>query len=195
MATIDFSDWDDVEAASDPARIKNGKYICKIRDVKIRYTKKKEQEMLVFFIDVAEGEYKNYFGDMYDRVSARFPEYKYPCCYYQLTGRERELENSGFFRSKLKALIQLIEKCNPGFDWKETGFETAALKGKLIGFKIENKEVEFNGKTLIRTEATLPLSLDEARQPVKEDKKTSPEKKSEEDFFNAKDIPDSDLPF
>lgn len=109
-----------------------GGYVCKILGAKVEQSQS-GKEMLVMRIDIAEGEYKDYFSQAWEEKVQVNKDAKWGCIYRQLT----EGDSTKFFKGMLSA----IEKSNPGYqwDWKESG-----LKGKLVGAIFGEEEFESN---------------------------------------------------
>ena len=63
---------------------------------------------LTLYLDVDEGDYKNYFGEIYKRRLDRGLD-RYPCVYNQRTDE--------FAARYFKRLIRLLERCNDDFDF------------------------------------------------------------------------------
>jgi len=99
-----------------------GGYICKI--VQANETLSNSgKNMLVLLLDIAEGEYKDYFKTQFDRVVKNNPDAKWGGTYRQPT----EGKSVNFF----KGLVTSIEVSN-NFVWP-WGSKELNLKGKLLG--------------------------------------------------------------
>lgn len=102
-----------------------GKYICEIKGAKVVKTRN-GNEQLALQLDIAEGDYKNYYSDRYSNDFERY-------------GTNAKWGNGGIFRQGyegekqlpfFRGLMTCIENSNEGYkwDWNEKG-----LKGKRIG--------------------------------------------------------------
>lgn len=101
-----------------------GKYICEIKNAKVvKSTRGIEQ--LVLQLDIAEGDYKNYYSDLYAADLER-------------SGSKAKWRNGGLFRQGWEGkslpyfhgLMTCIEKSNEGYVWN---WDEKTLKGKKIG--------------------------------------------------------------
>ena len=79
------------------------------------------KNMLQLCVDIADGDFKEYFKNQYGR-DQRYGDAKWRGTYYQLT----EGDSLGYF----KGLIQDIEDSNPGYKFN---FDENTLAGKKIG--------------------------------------------------------------
>ncbi len=92
---------------------------------------KRGNEMLVLEIDIADGEYKDYFAHRYEEKKRFNAEAKWPCNYYQLTeGDERTI-------GRYKGLIMAFEQSNMDYHWD---FNEAGLKGLVVGCIFREEE-------------------------------------------------------
>jgi len=114
-----YPGWENVEENGNFNSLKPGGYIAIIKNVADDANK----ECLKISYDIAEGEFKNYYMDLY---------------------RSQNFWGGNFFRSYkenaisfFKGFITAIEKSNPGYkwDWNEQG-----LKGKKVGIVLQEEE-------------------------------------------------------
>ena len=126
---------------------------------------KSGKEMLVLCFDIADGEYKDYFMDLYtkrhEEAAQKGEQAKYPNngCYYQLT--------EGDFLPRFKHVVNCIEESNPGYTF--TGDEKT-LVGKFFGGVMREEEYESSRdgsiKTTVRCDRIIPVSkMDTAKVP------------------------------
>ena len=78
--------------------------------------------MLQLLLDVADGEYKDYFFNQFNSMGKKYGDVKWRGTYNQLT----EGDSLGYF----KGLIQDIQDSNPGYIFN---FDEKTLTGKKIG--------------------------------------------------------------
>lgn len=112
-------DWDRVEAATEQRRLPPGGYVCGIT----RVEDVPEKEYLLLEYDIAEGEYKNYYRQLY--AARGFWGGKMYKSY-----KERALP---FFKSFAKA----VERSNEGYVWKG---DEQSLKRRLVGLVLADEE-------------------------------------------------------
>lgn len=124
-------EWDNVQAVrggnfTPPA----GGYIGKIKGVKL--TKSKAgKDMLVFTLDIAEGEFAGYFTKRYERRLETNENAKYPA-----NGLYRQVVE-GDSLGRFKGLIMALEESNPKFEWN---WDESKLVGLRVGLVIREKE-------------------------------------------------------
>lgn len=123
-----------------------GGYVCKIIGAKIDNTNWGDK--LVLAIDVADGEYKDFFQRDFDNNTNE--DKKWRGTYRLGIPADDGSENDGYAKKRFNNFIYALEDGNPGysFDWDEK-----KLKGKIIGLVFRNKEWEFNGRSGWTTEA------------------------------------------
>ena len=106
-----------------------GGHICKIMGVKEQKSKT-GRDMIVISLDIAEGEQKGYYTDLYKKDTKPIDQKKWGCVVYQLVEDNDGNTNRGF-----KTFINSVAKSNKGFDetkiWDEKFCEY--FKDKLIG--------------------------------------------------------------
>jgi hypothetical protein len=111
--------WNEVEEAQEFKRLGVGGYICKITSA----TDEVEKEYLKLEYDVADGEFKNYYKELFDKK--QFWGGKFIRSY-----KEKALP---FF----KGFITSVEKSNNGFKFDN---DESKLIGKLVGLVIGEEE-------------------------------------------------------
>lgn len=168
-------DWNSVEEAKGFEKLPAGGYICGITAVEDVPSK----EYLKFEFDIAEGEHKNRFRNLYEAKG-------FWAANFIKSYKEKA---QGFFKKMLTA----FEKSNAGFKFID---DEKTFKRKLIGLVLGYEEYTgADGSTKERLIVTDFLSVDEIRQG----KFTVPELKrlndnNGSDAFAA-DEEDDDLPF
>lgn len=156
--------WDNTSAVMGAGfpKLPAGKYVCKVVNVKIGLSKN-GAEMLTFAVDVAEGEYKDFFRKQFDRKKETNSDAKWPCQYYQLT--------QGDSMGRFKGLLAAFELSNPGYTWQWGTDCELSLRGLKIGGIFREEEYLGNdGKKhdSVKCYALLPTDdLEEATVPPK----------------------------
>ena len=153
--------YDQAQAVSSGTRqdLPAGGYVLKIMGAKEVLSKTKKP-MLELLLDVAEGEYKNFFSAAW-KADTRENK-KWGCKYYQMLTPE----SAAYF----KGLVQDIEKSN-NFTWD---FDETKLKNKLIGMLFRREEFQkTKGGTGFSTKPFQPMVASDIRNG----KFTTPEDK------------------
>ncbi len=112
-------DWNTVEEVKDFEKLPAGGYVCGITSVE----DKADKEYLYLEFDIAEGEYKNYYRNLYDNKG-------FWGAHFIKSYKEKA---RGFFKKMLIA----FEKSNSGFKFNN---DEKTLKRKLIGLVIGYEE-------------------------------------------------------
>ncbi len=141
-----------------------GVYVGKIVNVKLDKSKAGD-EMLVLAMDIAEGEYRDFYRKIFDRKMSykkEGQEVKWPCQYYQLTRKDEQTIG------RFKGLLTCIEMSNDGYHWNR---EETSLRGKVCGVIMREEEYLGNDNkphTTTRCYAIIPISeMDNATVPEK----------------------------
>lgn len=138
-----YVDLTNVQEAGSYKRIKPGGYICRIQKV----TDVFDKEYLKIEFDIADGEFKGYYRDLYNRFG------NWTGNYCQSYGNN----SLPFF----KALITAIEKSNNGYKFD---FNEHTLAGKYVGFVFGEEEyINPSGEVKTRVKPTLARSVEAIR--------------------------------
>lgn len=142
-----INDFDKIkESGNGFNRIPAGGYIARILDV----LDVPEKQYLKISFDIADGEYKNFFANVYkndDRDNKKWPA------------------GGSFIRSykdralpMFKAFVTSVEKSNSGFKFD---FDETKMQGKLVGLVLADEEYLSNtGKVRTRTYMSATRSVD-----------------------------------
>ena len=185
--------WENTSAYGDFEPLELGGHVCRI--IKVEETKSKTgKDMIVVYVDIAEGEQTGYFRKQFDENTT--PDRKWPNggTYYQLLEDADGNTNRGF-----KTIIESVKKSNGDFNedaiWNENFCEF--FKGKYVGcvfgreqyLNRENKP-KFATKIFnFRDVETIHKGVD-----VPEDKLLEPAQ-APKGFTNANSFADEDVPF
>jgi hypothetical protein len=162
-----------------------GVYKCAVKKTEVKLSKK-GQEMLVLSFDICEGEYANYFMDMFkkrhEEATAKGEQAKWPnqAVFYQLT--------QGDFLPRFKYCIECFEESNPGFTF--TG-EEKALVGKVFGAVMREEEYRSQRdgqvRTSVKCDRIVPVSkIESTKVPsVKKLKEDSQPALSQQDWTES----------
>jgi len=128
--------WGQIEEAKEFERLSSGGYVCKI----VKIIDNPAKEYLQVFMDVAEGEYKDYGKEAEKRNNNDWS--------YIRMFRSYKDTAQGMFKGFLSAL----EKSNPGFKANDFDGDENKLVGMFIGIVLGFEEYEKNDGTLnVRT--------------------------------------------
>lgn len=151
------ANWKNIKADDGSFKgLEAGVYKMVVKQATVKQSKS-GKEMLVICFDIAEGEYKDYFMDLYtkrhEEAAQKGETAKYPNngCYYQLT--------QGDFLPRFKHVINCFEESNSGYTF--TGDEKS-LVGKFFGGVMREEEYESSRdgsiKTTVRCDRIVPVS-------------------------------------
>ena len=118
-------DYDQTQAFGEYKPLPAGGYVCRIMAVE-ETTSQNGNDMLKISLDIAEGEFKNRFADMY-RSDTR-QDKKWGCVAYQLVYDTNGGTNRGF-----KSFCTAAEESNPGFTIQWGPAFGECFKNRLIG--------------------------------------------------------------
>lgn len=161
-----------------------GGYICRIVEAKEQRSKS-GRNMLVLGLDIAEGEYKDFYLKQFQRRHEENPDTKWSCLYYQLT--------DGDSVGRLKGLLMALDESNEGFSLASWDWDEKKLKKLLCCGVFREEEYLNNGK--VRTSVKCISILPKADLPtvkVPEKKTLEPSQQNNGGWGN---IPDEMIPF
>lgn len=132
-----------------------GGYICQIRQAVVE-NPGTDKESLALIFDVAEGEYKGYYAEQFNKKFSTNPDAKWQGTYRQFVNGK----GTPFF----KGLITAIENSNTGYkwDWNEN-----TLRGKMFGAVMGQEEyLNGNGDMKLSTKCRFIRSVEQIRKGV-----------------------------
>lgn len=157
---ISDDDWNNIKAA-EPGEFTSltaGGYVCKIIHAEFG-TSKAGNDMLILDIDIAEGDFANYFQN----TVKRFNQSNWPNSgvYRQLV-----LSNDKTLSPFFKGLIEIIEQSNSNFVARQDGgINPASLVGKLCGFVFAEEDyTKQDGSDATRIVVRTPKTVDDIRE-------------------------------
>jgi hypothetical protein len=136
-------------------------YVCLI--VKAALQKSSNgNDMLVLYLDIAEGKYKGYYTDLFKSADEQHKKWKgkFHLILPKPTDYSNNREQYDRATKNYKRLITCIENSNKGFEFK---FNTEQLKNKLVGFEFAEEEWEWNGKSGFTVKPRFPRSAESIR--------------------------------
>ena len=197
-----IENWNEIEAKGmdDFKALPIGAYECKIINAVENHNEQSGKTTLKVMVDIASGEYKDYFKKRYDSNTAIDRKWDNNATKFLAF----EGENTSFF----KGFITIVENSNIGYKWN---WEESTLRDKkLVGvFQYEQYEKQ-DGTKALKVRLTKFRSLDklgeiEVSDSVKmldgtyrsyDDYMESQERKAENIFGeNLVEISDDQLPF
>ena len=194
MAFRKPKDYDDVKVG-EPRILPADGYICKI--LKAEETESKTgKPMIKFYFDIADGDFKGYFRDMFDgwKKAADDPQsVKWP-----FTGTKWVMlyDSEGATNRDFKSLCTALEDSGTTV-WKNDMFDAGALKDASLGIIFRREEHEYNN---IKSWRTVPWgfrsvkAIQDGTYTVPEDKALAP-KVSIEDITDSFSAAEDDIPF
>ena len=144
--------YDNAEKYTEGRRLEAGGYICKIINVKEQVSKN-GNEMLVLAFDIAEGEFKDFYKEGYEKNTSE--DKKWRGNFYMMVPPE-DAERDNWQLRRFKTNISKFEESNNGyhFDWEHP----EKLKGLLIGMVFGEEEYVANdGSNRL---ATKPMKIE-----------------------------------
>ena len=145
------ADFDNVQAYGDFKPLPAGGYVCRIMGVEETAAKSSGAPMIKISLDIAEGEYKDYFANMYRNDTRADKKWNAGAIVNQLVydTNGNNSTNRGF-----KTFCTAAEESNPGFKIQWGNTFAACFKNKLIGVIFRREEyMGTDGKTHWSTKA------------------------------------------
>lgn len=116
-----------------------GAYVVRILDAREESNKNNSGRHIKIAFDIAEGDYKNFYQDQFDRNTSEDKKWPNDAVYY-LTVPE---DNSpAYVFTNWNSFFADLEDSNNGFVF---GGDVKTLKGKLVGGKFHIEQTEGNG--------------------------------------------------
>lgn len=126
--------YDTTTVTTDFTPLPAGGYVCKIMQVEV--TKSKTGlEMLKISLDIAEGDFKDYFANAYKNDTR--PDKKWGCTAYIVTD-----ESTDYGVKNLKTFITSVEESYSGFNVVWGDKFAACFKGKFVGVVFRREQYE-----------------------------------------------------
>ena len=121
--------YDRNNAVQDFERLPKGAYVLKILNVKFTEGEGNKSDMLRLQVDIAEGEYKDFFKKQFEADTRE--DKKWRGVFDIWCPRNDGSEKDGWTKKTFDTCFAAIEDSNPGFRFNGTDENT--LKGKLVG--------------------------------------------------------------
>lgn len=144
-------DFDNVQAFGDFVPLPAGGYVCRIMGVEETAAKESKAPMIKISLDIAEGQFKDYFANQYRANTRADKKWSYSAIINQLVydTSGNNSTNRGF-----KTFVTSVCESNQGFNvtWGD-GF-AACFKNRLVGVLFGREEyIGTDGKTHWSTKA------------------------------------------
>lgn len=137
MAINRFGDFDKVQSYQDRPQLPTGGYVMRIMGAEVK--ENRIGQYVQVSMDIAEGQYKDFFADDY-RAQDNGPNgRKWHCNYLLNVPVDDGSEKDGWTKRRFKTFTDALEASNDGyhFDWDEKKF-----KGLMIGGLFNIREWE-----------------------------------------------------
>lgn len=140
-----FKGYDETKAYGNAReQLPKGGYVCKIMKATVEQGNYGEQ--LVVALDIAEGEYKDFFANEYRSQDRE--DKKWTGNYYLTVPSDDGSEQDGWAKRRFKTFTSAVEDSNNGYTWN---WDENTLKGKLFGGLFINKERLYQGQIYTNT--------------------------------------------
>lgn len=140
MINYDKKEYEEAQAyTGEYAKLPAGGYICQIKEAKTGKSNS-GNEMLILNIDIAEGEYKDYYLKQYEKRIESATADKPPK--YPNNAILRNILSGKNWIERFKGIITSIEKSNSNFNWESCNGDESKLKGLYVGAIFREEEYE-----------------------------------------------------
>ena len=153
-----FKDYDKVQAYQDRKQLPVGGYVMRIMGAEVK--ENRIGQYVQVSMDVAEGEFKDFFAEDYRSQDGSQKPKVWHCNYLLNVPADDGSERDGWTKRKFKTFTDSLEASNDGyhFDWDEKKF-----KGLLIGGLFNLREWENNGYSGTSTNLAQVCSVEKIR--------------------------------
>lgn len=135
-----YKNWNNVQAAGEFKALKPGGYVLQIKAIREEMSKN-NNPMLIIAFDIAEGEFKNYYGDLFAKDTAADKKWPNGGIHRVMLPKDDGSEEDNKKMSKLKGLVSDLAESNRNYNPNEY-WNTEQMKGKLIGGLFRREEYE-----------------------------------------------------
>lgn len=155
-----FSDYDSIPVyEGDFKNIVPGGYVCKI--VNVRQETCGKWQTLKVAIDIAEGEFKDYYRQRYNQFKEQDPNAKWGGTFTVFLPLNDNSEQDKRTKQAFKRFTTSVEKSNDGYKW---AWDESTLKGKLFGGVFGREQYLSNGTPKFATKCRFANSVDTIRK-------------------------------
>lgn len=186
------TNWDNVKASGENEKLPAGGYVLEVKKAEIK-TSAKGYEYLDLSIEIAEGEYKDFYTNQYKNSTIEPKKYKG----HFRTGVPKDdgSEKDGYTQSNLKAMTNAFEDSNSGYHWD---WDESKLVGLIVGGLFRNSEWEYDGNTGFYTECSRLVDVNKIREgnfKIPKDKLLKKTNTSSAPPAGFEEVNDDDIPF
>lgn len=158
MAIKRFGDFDKVQGYQDRRQLPVGGYVMRIMGAEIK--ENRIGQYVQVSMDVAEGDFKDFFADDYRSQDGTQRARVWHCSYLLNVPTDDGSERDGWTKRRFKTFTDALEASNEGyhFDWDERRF-----KGLLIGGLFNLREWERDGRRGMSTNLAQVCDVEKIR--------------------------------
>lgn len=187
-------DFDTAKATGEYKALDAGGYVCEIIGVDETMSKT-GKKMIKIALDIAEGDEKGRFMEIYKSDTREFKKWPASAVVYQLTE-----DKDGNTHGRFKQFTNCVVDSNAGFEIEWGKMFGSCFKGKLVGvlFGREQYKSQQDGKLRWSTKPQFFKTVDEIRRgdfKTPEDKPLAAGKQETEIPEGFSEIKDEDIPF
>ena len=153
-----FKDYANTQVYTDRPTLPTGGYVAKIMAAEEVHYDGGYSKLLIS-IDIAEGEYANYYAERY-RSDAQNPDRRWKGVIRLSVPTDDGSERDGWTKRAFKTAIEAIEESNE-YHWN---WDESTLKGKIVGVLVRQREWEYEGKRGWAPECFKLISADLVRE-------------------------------
>lgn len=191
-----IKNWNTQEAEKEFIPLPANGYICKIMGIKEHAYQ--NCSVLVVSIDIAEGEFKDYYAEDYRNQQQEDKKWKGNLRLY-IPDDDNPGQYEESTRRRFKSFTNAVEDSNPNLKWDWETLEKD-FKNKFIGIVFRNEQWVYEGKSGWKAQPFKCVSIQDIRDGNFNIPKDKPNKNvyvesSTPEFVDANNIDDEDLPF
>lgn len=134
-----------------------GAYVVKIKGVEREKNRSGSGEHLTIAFDIAEGEYKDFYQNLFDNNSNENKKWSYDALFYLTIPDDN---SKSYVMDNWNTFFADLEDSNNGYVF---GGDHKALKGKIIGGRFHIEQSEYNGKIYNHTRMRWTAVADDVR--------------------------------
>lgn len=123
-----FNNYAETKSYSTSEKLPAGGYVAKVLKVKYDAGKDGKSDRLTLSIDIAEGDYQDFFKNQFENNTSEDKKWKGNFTIYCPTDDGSERDN--WTKRKFKTIIEHFEQSNAGYTWD---WDESKLTGKYIG--------------------------------------------------------------
>ena len=157
-----FGGYDDAkkqaQASGGLGKLPAGAYVCKVIGVKYEPGQEGRSDMIRIQFDIAEGDFKDFFHEQYERNTAEDKKYKGNATIYVPV--DDGSEKDGWTKKSFAGWTNAFEESNPGYVWD---WDEKKWKNKTIGIVFGETGTVIDGKEIVYTEARFGISAQKVR--------------------------------